>query len=191
MKQAEMQAKSDEEIVKIVQNGDVEAFGLLVNRFEKKMLRYAKKFLFDATEAEDLVQEVFLKAYTNIQSFDTKKPFSPWLYRIAHNTYINAGKKKKNEPLGFFDFDFLSTFFSRGKNVEENIKEEEIKEMVNKCLFELDKKYREVIVLYFLEEMDYKAISDILHIPTSTVGVRLSRGKQKLKKIYLDKYGKK
>ncbi len=88
-----MPEQSDEAIVREVQQGGSNLFGLLVERYEKKMLRYARKFLLGGEDAEDLAQEVFLKAYTNIQSFDSRRRFSPWLYRIAHNEFVNAIKK--------------------------------------------------------------------------------------------------
>ena len=81
---------SDEKIAARVQEDEIEAFGILVERYEVKMLRYGKKFLTQYEDIEDAVQDVFIKAYTNIQSFNTSMSFSPWLYRIAHNTFINV-----------------------------------------------------------------------------------------------------
>ncbi len=98
---------TDEEIAKSVQGGDTAKFGTLVERYEAKMLRYARKFLFGYQDSEDMVQEVFLKAYTNIQGFDANRKFSSWLYRIAHNEFLNAIKKKGREPLPFFDPDTI------------------------------------------------------------------------------------
>ena len=86
---------TDEAIVIRVQSGDAESFAMLVERYEQKMLRYTKRFLFQMEDTEDLVQEVFLKAFVNIKSVDTTRKFSSWLYRIAHNESINALKKKK------------------------------------------------------------------------------------------------
>ena len=85
---------TDEDLVLRVKSGGIEAFGFLVERYEDKMKRYARKFLFGYTDIEDTVQKVFIKAYVNIQSFDTSRKFSSWLYRIAHNEFINAIKKK-------------------------------------------------------------------------------------------------
>ena len=89
-----MTEQTDEQIAIAVQKGDAQAFGLLVERFEPKLLRYARKFLFDYEDGKDMVQEVFIKAYGNIQSFDTSRSFSSWIYRIAHNEFINAIRKK-------------------------------------------------------------------------------------------------
>src|SRR6185369_16155577 len=81
--------KSDEQIVEEVQKGDTDAFGVLVERFEPKLLRYGRKFLATEEDIEDIAQDVFLSAYKNIQSVDTSLKFSPWIYRIAHNAFAN------------------------------------------------------------------------------------------------------
>ena len=178
-----MLQKADEEIVFQIQNGDAESFGILVERYEEKLKRYARKFLFGYTDAQDLVQEVFIKAYINIKSFDTQRRFSPWLYRIAHNEFINAIKKRQREPISFFDTD---TFFPHllSKNyADDAINKRDVRKMLDRSLEQLTPKYREPLVLYYFEEMDYQEIADILRLPQSTVGVRLRRGRQLLEKI--------
>ncbi len=180
--------KTDEDLAKMAQNGDAESFGELVVRFEKKLNRYAKRFLFDYSQAEDLVQEVFLKAYTNIQSFDTGRSFNAWIYRIAHNLFINEIKKKGKEPLPFFDPDTLFPHPVDKHKADDEVKENELRSMMEKCLKDLSPKYREVMVLYFYEDLDYQKISDVLQIPVSTVGVRLNRAKKELKDIYNKNY---
>jgi len=94
--------EKDEAIALRVQNGDTDAFGTLITRYEVKMLRYGKKFLGQYEDIEDAVQDAFIKAYTNIQSFNTSMSFSPWIYRIAHNTFINVIKKKGTRTAVFF-----------------------------------------------------------------------------------------
>src|SRR5579872_2664967 len=79
-----MAERTEEQMVALVQDGDVELFRELVERYEPKLTRYARRFLFDSDEAKDLLQEVFIKAYVNIKSFDIERRFSPWLYRVAH-----------------------------------------------------------------------------------------------------------
>jgi RNA polymerase sigma-70 factor (ECF subfamily) len=172
-----MSELKDEEIASRVQKGETFWFGMLVERYEPKLGRYARKFFFEAKDAEDLIQDIFIKAYTNIQSFDASRRFSPWIYRIAHNEFINALKKKKNEAIPLFDTDVLLP------HIEEEEPEESIpKELLDKLLGKIDVKYREVLHFFYFEEMDYKEISDVLHIPISTVGVRLKRGREALKK---------
>ena len=174
---------TDEEIAQRVQKGDVEVFGVLVQRFEERMIRYARKFLFAGDEIKDLVQEVFIKAYVNIQSFDASRKFSSWLYRIAHNEFINAGKKKSRLPVFTFDLDALFPHLAARETADGDFERQELKEALDQSLDKLDVKYREPLALYYLEEMNYREIADILQIPVSTVGVRLTRGKAMLKKI--------
>ncbi|MBT7553483.1 RNA polymerase sigma factor [bacterium] len=180
------QQTKDEEIAQAVQQGQTEFFGLLVTKYEKAMLRYGYKFLSQRQDIEDLVQDVFLKAYTNIQSFDVERKFSSWLYRIAHNTFINALKKKDKQPLLFFDADTLFPHPIAKEKTDKLIDEKQIKAMLDKCLQQVSIKYREPLVLYYLEELSYQEISDILQIPISTVGVRIKRGKEKIKSLCKD-----
>jgi RNA polymerase sigma-70 factor, ECF subfamily len=179
-----MTEQTDEQIAQAVQKGDSGAFGALVERFEPKLLRYAKKFLFDYEDSKDTVQEVFIKAYSNIQSFDSGRSFSSWIYRIAHNEFINAIRKKGREPISFFDPDTLFPHPTAGSQADDDLKKAEIRQMVEKCLAKLDPKYREPLVLYYFEDMDYKQISEIMRIPISTAAIRLKRGKVALQKIY-------
>lgn len=185
---------SDEEIASRVQKGDKESFGVLVERYEQKMLRYAKRFLLGREDAEDLVQNVFIKAYINIQGFDTKRKFSSWIYRIAHNEFINAIKERSKIASFLADFDTIFPYLSDRKKADDELLKKDIRRMIDECLDKLDIRYREPLLLYYFEEMSYQEISDVMRIPTSTVGVRLKRGKKLLSKFYnqLDKdYGQK
>jgi RNA polymerase sigma-70 factor (ECF subfamily) len=174
---------NDEELAAKIQTGEKEAFTELFNRYEKKILRYGQRFLYSYEDLEDAVQDVFIKAYKNIQSFTVSKKFSTWLYRIAHNTFINVIKKKGREPLSFFDFDVLIQLPTKPlPSVADAFIQKESKEFLMNHLRELAPKYREPLILYYLEELDYKEIAEILHLPTSTVGVRLARAKAALKK---------
>lgn len=178
-----MRTRTDEDIVRQVKEGNTEAFGLLVKRYEQKILRYARRFLFGHEDGQDLVQEVFLKAYANIQSFDGEHKFSSWLYRIAHNEFINALRKKRRMPILYFDFDTVFPHLLASERADTQANEKEVKAMLDAHLQELDPKYREPLILYYFEEMNYKEIAEILHIPPATVGVRLKRGKDVLKSL--------
>jgi len=170
--------KEDEEIAQLVQQGDVEIFGVLVDRYEKKIKNYGRKFINSDMDIEDVVQNVFLKAYKNIQGFDVKRKFSSWLYRIAHNEFVNRLKKKKKEPFNVFDFDIL---FPHLLSYKEEYKEQITRETMDEYLDKLSLKYREPIILHYFHYLSYKEIADVLAIPVSTVGVRIKRGKEKLK----------
>lgn len=175
---------SDEELAIFVQSGNHKAFEELLERYQAKIARYAKRFFVDKEDVEDLVQDVFMKIYININSFDSGQRFSPWAYRIAHNTFVNKIAWKSIRKLVSIDADEIFTLtLASHENVErESIKREE-KEQMEKYLKTLDDKYREPLVLFFYEDLSYEEIADILKIPINTVGIRILRGKEKLKKL--------
>jgi RNA polymerase sigma-70 factor (ECF subfamily) len=140
--------------------------------------------LVDKDNIEDVVQDVFIKVYINIKSFNTDQKFSPWIYRIAHNTYVNALKKYSLNPLNYFDFDTLLSHTVIEDPIVREREQEEIRKIVDKGLSNIESKYREILILYYIEELSYKEIADILQIPTSTVGVRIMRAKAVLKEKY-------
>lgn len=175
---------TDEKIAGFVQSGQEDFFGVLMDRYKSKMLRYAKRFLFNSTSAEDLVQDVFVNAYVNINGFDTSKKFSPWLYRIAHNYFVNEIKKRNRNPLIFLDLDTLLPHLPHEEGPVVEAIDKELKEELEICLDKIDLKYKEVLILYFFEGLSYKEIAEILHIPTNVVGVRINRGKKMIKRDF-------
>ena len=179
---------SDEQIAIQVQQGNSEAFGILMKRYTDKLVRYGKKFLSNSDNIDDIVQDVFIKTYEYIQSFDPKLKFSSWIYRIAHNAFVNGLKRQQRSPLLMPDFD-LDVFISHYSYVDPKIEERDYAElitMIEKGLDALQPKYKEVIILHYLENMSYRDIGDILQIPIGTVGIRVMRAKEQLKKIYTD-----
>jgi|ERR1035437_3375670 RNA polymerase sigma-70 factor (ECF subfamily) len=176
---------TDEELASLIQKGDLELFGQLMDRYTEKLFRYGKRFISDTDHTEDIVQDVFIKTYQNIQSFDSTRKFSSWIYRIAHNAFVNALRKKATEPIPYFDFDAL-THHAIHEDSTENMKEvEEMRVLIEKGIQNLAPMYREVVTLYYFENLGYQEISDILEIPVGTVGIRLSRARAILRKHFL------
>jgi len=178
-----MQNKTDEEIAALAQSGDLESFSFLVERYEGKIKRYARKFLVGKEDIEDITQDIFIKTFTNIKSFDTDKKFSSWIYRIAHNELINSLKKKEKNPLLFFDADTLFPHPVAKDETDRKSIKGEVKTIIDKCLDKIPSKYREPLVLFYVEELSYGEIADVMHVPVSTVGVRLKRGRRMVKAV--------
>lgn len=177
--------KTDEKIARLVQSGDIDLFGKLIERYEAKMIRYGRKFLSGFQDIEDVVQDIFIKAYQNIQSFDVKRKFSSWLYRIAHNEFVNALKKQKKKPLSLFELDVIFPY-SLDKEVDQKIDDQKTLKNIDRYLNKLSFKYKEPFILYYTEGLSYKEIADVLRIPVSTVGIRLKRAKEKIKKKFYE-----
>jgi RNA polymerase sigma-70 factor (ECF subfamily) len=173
--------RTDEEIAKDVQGGNSSAFAELLDRYEAKLLRYGRRFLRAEDDVRDAVQESFIKTYVNIQSFDLSRRFSPWIYRIAHNEFVNALKRRR-ETVSLSEFDTLFPHPVAKEQSDDQATAAELRRLLDSGLTKLDSKYREPLVLYYFEEMDYKEIAEVLHIPVATVGVRLKRGREALLK---------
>src|SRR3989344_3602095 len=125
----------------------------------------------------------FIIAYKNLNSFDTSLSFSSWIYRIAHNEAISWYRKHNVRPEGHLIADgeeVLALLKSKEECVEAAYDKEVNAEELGRAMEEIDEKYREVLILRYFEHKEYEEISDILKIPTGSVGTLISRGKKQL-----------
>ena len=178
-------SQPDEDIVHLVTLGNKDLYGELIDRYEAKLTRYVMRFTQQQDDVSDILQTIFIKAYMNLKSFDKNRSFNSWIYRIAHNESVNHLKKLGTQKITFIDFD---TFFPHPFAKEESdllALSREDKEVLEVSLSKISPKYREVLVLYYYDELSYQEIADVLHVPTSTVGIRIRRGKEVLQKILL------
>jgi len=173
---------TDSQIIYLITEGDSDMYSVIMERYKDKLLRYATYLLKDYDVASDAVQETFIKAYINLRSFNAARQFSPWIYRILHNEAMNVIKRSKKiisiRAADEVNDNFL-VHFSKDKEIDKAL----LDSNVRKCINQIDIKYQEVIALMYFDNLKYNEISDILHIPTSTVGIRIRRGKAILKKI--------
>jgi RNA polymerase sigma-70 factor (ECF subfamily) len=178
---ANFSALYDEDLIQQVYQNQ-ELYGEVVKRYQNKLQRYVTHLGASKEEAQDVVQDTFIKAFTNLHSFNLSLQFSSWIYRIAHNEAVNLFKKEsKYQKFSFSDW--LMEVLPSTVDVEAEITQKIDLEQLKKQLNQLDLKYKDVLVLYYLEEKKYTEISNILKIPTSTVGIRLKRAKEQFKKL--------
>lgn len=174
--------KTDEQIVVLtLKNQDY--YLCLMKRYETKLLNYILKISnISREDAEDTLQEVFVKAYQNLNEFDLNYKFSNWIYSIAHNTTISVFRKKKARPqtISWEDKD-LNNILKSTLDVEKANIQKFNYERILKIINQLPLKYKEVLVLKFVEGKDYKEISDILHKPMGTIATLINRAKKFLK----------
>jgi len=176
---------ADEEIMTQVSR-DRELFACLIDRYEAKLRRYLKRLMPGlGDDADDVLQEVFIKAYVNAQGFDPTLSFSSWIYRIAHNEAVSWLRKKMTRPntveLGDDDFQTFAT------SMEDNSDRKEValvRDEVIRTLSNMPEKYRTVLVLKFLEGKSYEEIRDILTVPSGTVATLIHRAKKHFTSIY-------
>lgn len=183
----DLSAHTDDELAALVQGNNEEAFGVLMDRYQPKLLRYGRRFMSRDAEVVDAVQDVFIKVYKNIMSFDATKRFGPWIYRIAHNEFVGNLRTQSRAPVAV-DWDTFTSHPSYHVDPAEEEEKVHVRQWVEQGLKELAPAQREVLVLFYLEDMSYQEISDILRIPVGTVGVRLRRARQALKKSIEQKH---
>lgn len=175
--------RPDEELVAMTLENQ-SFFLYLMKRYEQKLLRYIMRISNTSNEeAEDILQDIFIKVYKNLNGFDPDLKFSSWIYRITHNEVINNFRKNKARPQGnsvTIDDEMINKLRS-GIDIEKKIDQEYLKKNIYKILEKIDIKYREILILKFMEEKDYKEISDILKKPMGTVATLINRAKNKFK----------
>lgn len=179
-------------VVKKVKKGDKQAYSQLVDLYKQKVYQICFRMVGSTHEAEDLAQEAFIKAYINIDSYDTDKKFSSWLYRIATNLTIDRLRKKK--PDFYLDAEITGTdgltmytqLASNGKLPDDRVVELEMQETVQTAILRLPAKYRSAVSLKYFDDLSLKEISEILDIPVATVKTRIYRGREALRKYLRD-----
>jgi RNA polymerase sigma-70 factor (ECF subfamily) len=163
------------------------AFGAIIELYEQPLLRYVMR-LSDVSreDAEDVLQETFLKVYQHLNDYDESLSLSSWLYRIAHNQVISEWRKRKARPHGHVTDveDYVINTIAKDFETLNDIDAQLLKQRISGMLAQLDVKYREVLVLYFFEDKSYKEIADILRKPPGTIATLLNRAKKKFFYLY-------
>ncbi|HAM88933.1 MAG: RNA polymerase, sigma-24 subunit, ECF subfamily [Candidatus Falkowbacteria bacterium GW2011_GWC2_38_22] len=178
-----IEEKSDEELVGLAIK-DQAVFLHIMNRYQAKLLYYIKRISgLSNDEAEDVLQDVFIKIYQNLNDFDIDLKFSSWAYRITHNQVISNFRKIQARPqnAGIDLNDDSLRGLAADLDIEGKIDNSLLREKINKILNNLEYKYKEVLILKFFEEKDYKEISDILKKPMGTVASLMNRAKIKFR----------
>ena len=175
-------------LVKRVQQGDRAAFDLLVVKYQHKILKLIMRYVRDSSEALDVAQEAFLKAYRAIRSFRGDSAFYTWLYRIAINTAKNHVVAAGRKPL-YYDLDLQSSeqteVFAKLKDIdtpEHLTLSEELRQTVNKAICDLPEDLRTAILLREIEGMSYEEIAQTMECPVGTVRSRIFRARESIDK---------
>lgn len=158
-------------------------FQVIVSRYYHRLFGYLKRtFYFSHEDLEDLLQEVFIKVYRFINDYDETMAFSTWIYQIARNCAIDEIRKRKSRPTTVsLEPDETLKFFRSGTDLEAQLIMGDQLKKVKEIIQQLPLKYREAMVLRFLEEKSYEEIMDILQKPKGTVAALISRGRELLK----------
>jgi RNA polymerase sigma-70 factor (ECF subfamily) len=172
---------SDEKLVENIINSDQELYSFVIDRYELKLKSYIKRLTNNSFEVDDLVQQTFVNTFINLKSFDLDQKFSSWIYRIAHNITINWLKKKKIN-IFFSQDDLLTNSLKADIDIHREFIDKDDLGRVTAVINSLPEKFKEPILLFYVEEKTYDEISEILRKPKNTIGTLISRAKLLLKK---------
>jgi RNA polymerase sigma-70 factor (ECF subfamily) len=189
--ESQVAVDEDFECVSLCQRGDIEAFRVLVDKYQRKMLNMAYRILGDYEAACEVVQDAFLSAHKSIRKFRGDAKFSTWLYRIVINISRNRMKQLKTRLFREgISLDDAVRNEERQSSVDppvqmlsalEQLERKELQAIVQECISLLDDEHREVLVLRDIQGFSYDEIKDILNIPDGTVKSRLFRARDLLR----------
>lgn len=178
-----MAEQVDEELIRQSLEGNREAFGRLIDKYQKTVFNIALRMVHDNADAEDVSQLAFVRVFQNLKAFDPKYKFFSWLYRITVNEALNYLKQRKQfEPL---DEEPAGEPAGAAQEVEEERKD--VEQKIQDGLMELKVSHRAVVVLKHFQGLSYAEIAQVLEIPEKTVKSRLFTARTILKDILLDK----
>lgn len=187
----------DDELVRRVLGNDKQAFVELFDRYKDRVFKYLYGYTHDREKANDLTLETMMNAYNALPKYESRDRFSSWLFTIATNlAKTELARRKRSmevsleEPIdkesGLALEDLLSSGAARP---DERLILEDLKDFIYKILAKLDEKYREVILLYDIEEMSYLEIARILKCNPITVGTRLKRARRQFYELLKEHKG--
>ncbi len=172
-----MNRKSDEAIIEEIKTGNVAAYEEIVKRYQRSLFSFVHHMIEDDGLCEDLVQETFIRIYKSIDRIDTSRKFSTWAFEIAKNAAISQIRGfKKSVSLNKVDIE-------ADENLYENIIDEHERGRIRDAVVQLGRSYRNVISLYYFEDLSYEEVSKKLKLPINTVRTHLRRGRQSLRKM--------
>ena len=175
--------QTDGELIELAKK-DPEMFGLLMERYQGQLFHYIRRLTgLGKDDVQDLLQEVFIKIYQKLNEYDERLKFSSWAYRITHNHIIDYFRKVSARPKfnSLEDYEW-EKIISASVQIEKDIMNKDCAEKINACISRLPVKYKEVLILRFVQELEYEEIMDILKKPKGSVATLIARGKEILVK---------
>jgi RNA polymerase sigma-70 factor (ECF subfamily) len=171
---------SDSDLIERLRQDDLDALGVLFERYRDRVFRTALVIVRDPAVAEDILQDCFLKVYANAQRIDTERPLPPWLYRVTVNlsyTWLSRGKNRRTSIETVVDM-----LVSPMKQAPDRLTEQtELRQNVRKAISDLSIDQRVVVVLYYLNGLNLQDIAEILDLPIGTVKSRLYYARENLR----------
>jgi len=174
--------QDDQDLIRRTLDGEKESFGRLISKYQDRLFNSMVQILRNEVEAEDVVQDAFVLAFTKLRSFQGNSAFFTWLYRIAYNVAITRLRRRRpTVPLDGTDETSRLEFPDSGPSPDDRIQKQEQAIQINQALDRLSHEHRAILILREMDELDYDAISEILDLPIGTVRSRLHRARSRLR----------
>lgn len=174
--------QTDAQLVTLALQGNRDAYGELVRRHQSSAYNVARRVVGDSQDALDVTQDAFVRAYDALATFDSARPFTPWLHTIVTNLALNFAQRRR--PAQSLELETEHHADDARANPEARALASEQQQRVRRALMELPPIWRAVIELRHFQDLSYKEISDALNIPVSDVKSHLFRARQKLKQLF-------
>ncbi|MFC5407619.1 RNA polymerase sigma factor SigW [Cohnella soli] len=175
-------------LARLARKGDQRAFAEIVDLYKDKLFHLAYRMTSNRQEAEDVVQETFLRVYKNLDRYDENQKFSTWIYRIATNLCIDRLRRRKAvysldaESSEHEGLDGYAMLPSDDRTPESELLLSETQKLIQEAIATLPVKYKSVMILRYLQDMSLQEISDVLDMPVTTIKTRVHRGREFLRK---------
>jgi len=167
----------DAQLILSALNGDEDAYQKILNIYKGRIFSYVYRIVRNYHDAEDITFDTFIRSFKSLKSFDTAKPFSIWLFTIAHNLVIDFLRKNKQ------NYEYLDESHSTNNDFVKEYEKKRKLEKIEQALTKLPPIDCELVILYHKEGHSYDEISEILKIPVSTIKIRLHRARKKLREL--------
>ena len=179
-----MRNLSDQEIIDSVRKGNSSDYSILVNRYKNKAFSMLKRMLKNEFDAEEILQDCFLKAYKSLNNFKGESKFSTWFYRIVYNSALTklSSQKRKTETEMTSVEDHINLESQYNSN---EIEKMDVNHLIHKTISKLPERYSAIITMFYLNEMTIDEISEAMGISISNVKVMLHRSRNALRDLVL------
>ncbi len=175
-----MNTKPDEYYINETLNGNVNAFAFLVERYKHMVFTLIIRIVKNREEAEEISQDVFVKAYTNLKNFKGESKFSTWIYKIGYYASLDVVKRNKRQINSENIDEFNEGDMGSIQYVLKYLEEKERRKVINDALLRLNEDEQVILTLYYFEELPLKEISKVVNLSLDNIKVKLFRSRKKL-----------
>lgn len=177
---------SDEELV-VRSLIDPIFFGHIIDRYEPKLDRYIKRIsAANAEDRQDILQDIFIAVYQNLNGYNKTMKFSSWLYRIAHNRTVSWWRKNKHSSRDVSidnNMEFIESFFNEN-DIQVSLDQKYMNKAIEHAFTQMKDEYRDLLMLKFVEGLSYEDLADTFSCSVGTIGTRIARAKKQFINFY-------